>query len=397
MMYRILCVILCSLAVVQKASGIDTIDLITGGQCGVTSQLQGGIVVSHQPIDVLPPISNDITCFFTMRAVKFRQRIRFTFLHFSLTPTDCAVSNLTIYDGLNDSFPIISTICPTDSIAAREFVSTSFWMTLKLVVTRISAPPTANFTGFWNGFTPDRSSPCSQPTEELLCANGRCVFNVLNCDGIDSCGDNTDEGTGPPTFCNQTILTTPPISTTLPPFMTQPPIMTTLITTTTPIPIPGVVGKIFPDLSPLYIILTLAFVMFSVFLVYALLSFECFKACMMTCLHKCCYALIRRRRKWKTAKDKPKNRLRRKITPEKAHTNMTVDNLSTYEMSQNDVSMDMTNGFDQPEPYVTGPTSSNTFIEKPKFPLKKTHFSIAKTKTASRSSITKVNLEFKRK
>ena len=36
-----------------------------------------------------------------------------------------------------------------------------------------------------------------------MCNNGRCIFNVLECDGLDSCGDNTDESTAAPTFCDR--------------------------------------------------------------------------------------------------------------------------------------------------------------------------------------------------
>ena len=54
-------------------------DLLTGTGCGRTSQVAGGIVVSHQPLDTLPPISNDFVCFFQMRSMRFNQLVRFMF------------------------------------------------------------------------------------------------------------------------------------------------------------------------------------------------------------------------------------------------------------------------------------------------------------------------------
>jgi len=46
--------------------------------------------------------------------------------------------------------------------------------------------------------------PCVNESAELMCDNGRCIFSVLECDGFDSCGDNTDESTTEPTFCGAT-------------------------------------------------------------------------------------------------------------------------------------------------------------------------------------------------
>lgn len=35
------------------------------------------------------------------------------------------------------------------------------------------------------------SAPCG--TEDFACNNGRCIDNTLKCDGVDECGDGSDE------------------------------------------------------------------------------------------------------------------------------------------------------------------------------------------------------------
>lgn len=47
--------------------------------------------------------------------------------------------------------------------------------------------------------------PCEDPSIELMCNNGRCVYQILQCDGLDSCGDGTDELTTAPSFCDGTM------------------------------------------------------------------------------------------------------------------------------------------------------------------------------------------------
>ncbi|XP_076823371.1 uncharacterized protein LOC143469522 [Clavelina lepadiformis] len=301
--------------------------LLTGGGCGRTSQVAGGRVYSHQPIDIIPPISNDFVCYFTIRALRFRQKIRFKFLYFSLTPTDCSLTNLTIYNGATDSAPVLANICPDDDVVSTEYLSADFWMTLKLQVSSISDRRTANFSGFYLGYTDDRD-PCVDPSLEMRCNNDRCIYQELECDGLDSCGDNTDESTGSPSFCNGTTTTTT-TATTVAPTASASTVATTMTAATTTEP------KLFSNLTPLYIILTLAFVLFCIYLVYSMLSVQGFKTLMTSCLHQCFLVSIRRRRQWKTIDENSSGRLRRKITPEK-NNNLTLENLSSVDLPRNE-------------------------------------------------------------
>ena len=46
--------------------------------------------------------------------------------------------------------------------------------------------------------------PCNDPSQQMECGNGRCIYQELKCDNLDSCGDGTDESTDPPLSCGKT-------------------------------------------------------------------------------------------------------------------------------------------------------------------------------------------------
>jgi len=297
MLFRNLVLILVLFGAIEVQAEVATVDLITGGSCGITSRVAGGRVTSFQPFDTPPPITNNITCYFTMRAVKNREKVRFVFEHFDLQPTDCAVSNLEIYNGAKDSDPLLTTLCPGDNVVSREFLSTSFYLTLKLNVAAGGiTPPLANFSGYWVSYT-DNFTPCFDPSLQMTCSNARCIYQELQCDGLDSCGDNTDESTDPPQSCASTTTEG-------------------------------------PDLTALYVTLTLALAMFCAYLTYALLAVDCFKSLMMKCLTQCCVHFIRRRRKWREAKYKT-NQSQTKVFPQEDKKALPVEDLTIEDIAEN--------------------------------------------------------------
>ena len=53
--------------------------LLNGGACGNNVNVAGGHVVTQDPVDVAPPIANDIKCYLTFQGVKKRHKVRFVF------------------------------------------------------------------------------------------------------------------------------------------------------------------------------------------------------------------------------------------------------------------------------------------------------------------------------
>jgi len=249
--------------VVEKTVAQVTVDLLTGGSCGILSRDVGGYVSTFQPLNVAPRISNNISCIYSMRAQKNVEKVRFVLDHFDVQPTDCSLANLEFYDGVDVSVaPLITTLCPTDSISGRVFTGTDKYLSIKLNVA--NGDPLglrfANFTAHWASFTDDKD-PCAE-ANQMLCGNGNCIYDSLQCDGFDSCGDNSDESTLPPLSCSSKSPT-----------------------------------ENYLDLTPLYVTLALAFTFFIIYLLYALLSLDCFKSFARSCFVRCLAFARRKKRK----------------------------------------------------------------------------------------------------
>nr|XP_039261962.1 uncharacterized protein LOC120338093 [Styela clava] len=278
--------------------------LINGGGCGVATKVPGGIVVSHDPIALDIPISNTFNCLFTIQSFRPRQTVRLVFDHLSLSPNDCAQANIEIYNDkfANDSSKLLSpTLCPGTSISSLEYLSTGNWMTLKIQANVVGTGiPKVNFSASYSAFT---AKPCKFSAQETNCSTlNRCIYNELLCDGVDGCGDNTDESTDPPANCNATTtVSTPNTGATNP---APGPVDSATETTAT------------INLTPLVAILVIAGVCLSVYVFYILMSFSWFNSLIYACLRSCLQYALRRHRDYKRKKKLPKAGNLSKIYPE---------------------------------------------------------------------------------
>lgn len=260
---------------------LDRKILLNGGDCGRTTQVPGGVVVSHDPIDLVIPISNDISCLFTIRTFRPRQTVRLVFDHLTLEPNDCSRANIEIYDDSSDtdsSQLLLPIICPGDDPSTLEYFSTTNWLTMKITANNLVPPDgnlLVNFSASYASFT---AKPCQRPDLETECTTvDRCIYNELLCDGVDACGDNTDESEEPPANCEPSATDSPSGSS-------------------------GAVN------SALIAILVLAAACLVTYVIYILMSFAWFSEKALSCLRACIqYALTRRKKRQPADKEKIDN------------------------------------------------------------------------------------------
>lgn len=107
-----------------------------------------------------------------------------------------------------------------------EYISNSNWLTMKITANLVPpGSPLVNFSASYASFTESNellniiilpvkcdftqnfgtTEPCQRPDLETECTTvDRCIYNELLCDGVDACGDNTDESEEPPANCEAT-------------------------------------------------------------------------------------------------------------------------------------------------------------------------------------------------
>ncbi|KAI8494928.1 CUB and sushi domain-containing protein 2 [Branchiostoma belcheri] len=97
---------------------------------------------------------------------------------------NCVYDSLVVHDGLNDTAPVLETLCGPSARPVFTTGNSAF-----LVFTSDGSVTEAGFLATFTAEDPPRT--CSP--EEFTCWNGECVNMTLTCDGTKDCSDGTDE------------------------------------------------------------------------------------------------------------------------------------------------------------------------------------------------------------
>ncbi|XP_019641868.1 PREDICTED: cubilin-like [Branchiostoma belcheri] len=97
---------------------------------------------------------------------------------------NCVYDSLVVHDGLNDTAPVLETLCGPSARPVFTTGNSAF-----LVFTSDGSVTEAGFLATFTAEDPPRT--CSP--EEFTCWNGDCVNMSLTCDGIRGCSDGSDE------------------------------------------------------------------------------------------------------------------------------------------------------------------------------------------------------------
>ncbi|XP_078690973.1 cubilin-like isoform X2 [Branchiostoma floridae x Branchiostoma belcheri] len=97
---------------------------------------------------------------------------------------NCVYDSLVVHDGLNDTAPVLETLCGSSARPVFTTGNSAF-----LVFTSDGSVTEAGFLATFTAEDPPRT--CSP--EEFTCWNGDCVNMTLTCDGTKDCSDGTDE------------------------------------------------------------------------------------------------------------------------------------------------------------------------------------------------------------